>query len=197
MSPMTRRFNLTSSRARLVSVNLLVAVACGTAAVLGGLFTFGHLNVAWPAAGVSLAVVFLLGPGILPGVALGAFAGELWLIGFSGAAVAIAVGYAAEAAFAGWLVRRLKLDVAGPRMLDVVGGLFVTVVAPLPAAVIGTSAMLLGGGHTGAEFARKLASWWIGDSVGILVFAPLMLGLGLSVRYVSLSRVGQIGRAHV
>ena len=190
MAPVTPALSLDSGRARLIGANLLVAVACAAAAVLGGLFTFGHLNVAWPAAGVSLAVVFLLGPRCLPGVAVGAFAGELWFGGFSGAALAIAAGNTIEAAFAGWLAQRLALNVAWNRRRDVVGMLFVTVAAPLPAALIGTAALLLGGGHTGAEFGRKLVAWWIGDSVGILVFAPLVLGLGLSAWHISVARLG-------
>lgn len=211
MNAATPPFGFRSSRARVVSANLLVAVACAAAAVLGGWFALGHLNVAWPAAGVSLAIVFRFGPIFLPGVAAGAFAGELWLGGSAGAALAIAVGNTAEAAFAGWLAQRLALNVAWNRRRDVVGMLFVTVAAPLPAALIGTAALLLGGGHTGAEFGRKLLAWWIGDSVGILVFAPLVLGLGLSAWHLSVARLSraagllaihaalawQIGRAHV
>ena len=191
MAPVTPALSLDSGRARLIGANLLVAVACAAAAVLGGLFTFGHLNVAWPAAGVSLAVVFLLGPRCLPGVAVGAFAGELWFGGFSGAALAIAAGNTIEAAFAWRLVQLLRLNVAGDRVRDVLGGLLVTVVAPLPAALIGTSALLLGGEYDVGEFGRKFGVWWISDSVGILVFAPLLLGPCLRDRRFSAARAGR------
>ena len=168
------------SRTRLVAGNLLVAVVCGAATVLGGLFAYGHFNVAWPQAGIGLAIVLMLGPRFLPGIGIGVFAGELWLGGWSFAAFAIALGNTAEVALGGWIVQRLKLNVTAERVRDVIGGLLVSVAAPLPAAVIGTSALMLGETHDVSDFGRKLASWWIGDSVGIMVFTPLLLGLGLA-----------------
>ena len=55
--------------------------------------------------------------------------------------------------------------------LVVVGALFSTVVS----ATIGTTSLYLGHTITAAQFANVWRTWWIGDMVGDLIWAPLFL----------------------
>ena len=131
----------------------------------------------WAPTGIALAALLLFGYRYWPGIAIGAFVANFW----TGAPVLVALGIAAgntlEALFGNYALRRIRgfrpsldrlADVLG---LIVLGGAFSTVLS----ATIGTASLLLGGLVTPERFGVTWRAWWLGDTIGDLIVAPLLL----------------------
>jgi diguanylate cyclase (GGDEF)-like protein/PAS domain S-box-containing protein len=134
-------------------------------------------------AGIALATVFTLGPRLLPAVALGAVLVNLIPLGVSGALtfpgglpLGVALASGAGAALQAWLamlvLRRLIQPALG-RGRDVLSFMLL---APLLALVsssvaIGSSGLL--GTLQPAALPVNWFTWWLGDTTGILLAAPL------------------------
>ena len=165
---------------------LLVAVgyyACGRLGLLLALPP-GYATAVWPPSGVALAAVLLGGVRMVPGVWLGSFLLNVGT-GFSGQSLgaslgvpfAIAFGAAAQATLGAWLIGR-----RGPRPNILSAGsdlvpmlLLGGPVACLLNATVGIGT-LYGVGRLLPESAPfNWWTWWIGDSIGVLLFTPLVL----------------------
>ena len=147
----------------------------------------GYAAPLFPSAGIALAVVLCYGPVALPGVALGSLVVNIGLGAMRGnqglallaAPLLIAAGATVQAALGAALVRRyvtLPLALNGPR--DVL--LFCLLGAPLACLVNAglATAALLAFGLLGSEAALTNAfTWWAGDTLGVLIAAPLVLTL--------------------
>ncbi|MBI3566244.1 MAG: CHASE domain-containing protein [Elusimicrobia bacterium] len=145
----------------------------------------GYSTVVWPAAGVAFALTWLWGAAALPGVLLGSCAANMWMTwdrGFASPATAalslwIAAGSTAQAAAAVALVRRAargRDPLADERDLAVflaLGG----PVACLLAASWASVGMSLFGVIRAAEIPFSWTTWWVGDSIGSALAAPLLL----------------------
>ncbi len=138
----------------------------------------------WPAAGVALASVLIWGNRATLGVFLGAWATN-GILTFNGDAavtslllgLAMASGATLQAWIGGVLVRR---TVGYPTPLSNECDIIRFFVSGGPAScLIGASVgvgSLWAAGYTSAEnFGFSWFTWWIGDSIGAVVFAPLML----------------------
>ncbi len=153
----------------------------------------GSPSPVFPPAGLALAALLWFGNRALPGVWLGAVAlnlslnwlGDHWLgegLDWTLLAVTavIATGASLQAWLGGWLVRRLtgatwrelERETQVVRFL-LLGGVLPAVVS----ASFGTSALWASGQITGAAALYTGWTWYVGDTIGILVFAPLTLGL--------------------
>jgi len=136
----------------------------------------------WPSAGVALAALLLYGPGLWPGVFLGALGAAL----LTGSLPGVAVGYAAaavvEALLGVVLLRRVwEFRTALERTRDVVGLVALgALAAPMAGALLG--ALVLSGG-AGGDFGTEWWSWWIGSAIGVMVVAPLLLTFGSRSRF--------------
>ena len=53
--------------------------------------------------------------------------------------------------------------------------LFAVFLSPTVSATIGTASLCLGGAASWAHFGSLWLTWWVGDGVGALVIAPLIL----------------------
>jgi two-component sensor histidine kinase/integral membrane sensor domain MASE1 len=151
----------------------------------------GYATAVWPPSGIALATILLVGPRALPGVALGSFAVNLSVgvdLGDLGALLraapigaSIGFGAALQAAAGAALVRRF---VGMPTSLDtgrdvarflVLGG----PVACLVNATWGTTTLWIAGAIDGGAVAFGWWTWWVGDVIGVIIIAPLVLvGLG-------------------
>ncbi|MEO8156476.1 MAG: EAL domain-containing protein [Betaproteobacteria bacterium] len=157
-----------------------VLAAVYTAAGIGGLhFAFFNsvVTTVWPPSGIALAALLLFGMRLAPGVAIGAFAVNLWssgtVIGAFGVAIgntlAVAVGVMA-------LTRYFGFDSRMTRLRDIVVMLFVGAAAsPLIAATIGPFMLMVGGAISPHEYPSVWLFWWLGDSLGVILFTPLIL----------------------
>jgi signal transduction histidine kinase len=130
----------------------------------------------WPPTGISLAALCLFGYRFWPGVALGAFVANLSAGAPVLAACGIAAGNTLEALLGTYLLQRLvgfrgSLD----RVRHVIGlvllaaGLSTTV-----SATFGVASGSLGGLIPAAARGRAWLTWWLGDAMGDLVWAPLL-----------------------
>ena len=155
----------------------LVAAAYYLAGRLG--LKLGYLDGAvaalWPPAGLGLAVLFLYGVRLWPGVVIG----DLLLADFStplGTVVGQTVGNTVSLVAAALLFRRLAGGRAGlARTLDVVALVVCAVVAALVSAAFGPPALRLGDVVSADQLGRVFRTWALSDMAGVLVVAPVLL----------------------
>ena len=158
---------------------ILLAASYFIASKLGFELAIVHTNVStiWPASGIALAAVLRYGPRILPGVVLGDLLADLSTdIPFSISAV-ITVGVTLEAVLGVWLVHKLRgFNPTLQTVASVFGVIVVAaIVSPVIAASVGTSALIVGGLASMDQFQSIWTTWWAGDAMGIVIFAPLLL----------------------
>src|SRR6185369_12411587 len=157
---------------------VVAAVYFGTAKLgLTMAFLAEQVSPVWPATGIALAAVLLFGPRVWPGIALGALlanatADEPLLI-----AAGIAVGNTLEALVGAWLLRqgrRFRLGLDGiADALALVG--LAAGVSTAVAATVGVTSLCAGGLEPWSRFGALWGVWWLGDAMGALVMAPLLL----------------------
>ncbi|NVZ10501.1 CHASE domain-containing protein [Allochromatium humboldtianum] len=148
----------------------------------------GYASPVFPAAGLALAAGLQFGPRILPGVWLGSSllnVGHAWISGHLSpttltVALAIGVGAGLQAGAGAWLVRHrqgstwraLEREQDAIRFLFL-GGVLAGVVSPTVA--VGT--LVLSGVIAPAGAPYTWWTWYVGDVLGVLAFAPLALCL--------------------
>ena len=135
----------------------------------------GHEGITpiWPPAGIALFAFYRYGLRMWPVVVLGV--GILdWQIGVPPLSATMAIlGNISEAWLGCLLIRRFDIRI-GQRFQDVMKFLFLpTLLAPLSAATIGSTGMILGGIGSWGDMHIMWFMWWIGDACGILLFTPL------------------------
>lgn len=139
----------------------------------------------YPSAGIALAAVLSYGRVALPGVALGALvlnAGLGSLRGASGLAgvllpLVIGVGAALQAGLGAALVRRhvsMPLVLNAPR--DILRfALLGALLACLVSASVAVPTLWAGGMLSRETLLSSWGIWWVGDTLGVLIAAPLTL----------------------
>ena len=140
-------------------------------------FTSSNVSPIWLSAGIAVAAVLIWGIQIAPAIAFAAFLVNFFTPIPTSASVAIGLGNASSAVAAGYLLRRSSdFQTSLPRLRDVLK--LVTVAAVLTttlAATVGVTALTFA--HTKAWYGYGSAwrIWWLGDAMGVLVVAPLLL----------------------
>ena len=181
------RFSL--GRVSVISVSLTVAVGAAYAAVALASTTFFGVpafGVAlWPAAGLGLAAVARWGWRAVPGLAIGATAGNSVWLAADGAqqpalflsALIASVGAVIQAGLAVRLVHRHlrpPFQYEGPRQIL----LTLTLCGPL-ASVFGASAAVVAQSvaatRPSGQWISNWFTWWVGNSAGVTLLAPLIL----------------------
>lgn len=160
-------------------VRILVVAACyALLAHLGlGLDAIGGLAaLVWPATGLALAALLLFGVRDWPGVALGALAANLWAGAPAGVALGIAGGNTLEAVLGARMLARVPFERSLAELASVARlVLFAALGSTLVSASIGTLAMVLGHVIPVERAGQTWQAWWIGDVLGDLVVAPVLL----------------------
>ena len=140
-------------------------------------FTSSNVSPIWPAAGVAVAAVLMWDIQIAPAIALAAFLVNFLTPVPTFASIAIGLGNAASAVVAGYLLKRFSdFDISLPRLRDVLK--LVTVAAVLAtalAASVGVTALTLVHTKAWASYGSAWRIWWLGDAMGVLIVAPLLL----------------------
>lgn len=139
-------------------------------------FVHGSVSAIWPASGVSIAVLVLFGRRYWLGIFIGQFFANISLVS---APVALVFGFgdSLAALFGWWLLNRKgvfrpQLD----RVVDVVKLAFLAApAAAFLSAMIGASALVLAQAMPSAHWLSALGVWWLGDMVGNLVAAPVVM----------------------
>ncbi|HMG11941.1 MAG TPA: MASE1 domain-containing protein [Gemmatimonadaceae bacterium] len=149
-------------------------------AALGGLrfdAVSGFASLVWAPTGIALAVVLLAGRRIWPGIFIGALVTNVITGAPVLAAAGIGVGNTLEAVIGAYALRRvpgfrLRLDsMRDVLTLIVIGALLATMIS----AMIGVATLHFAGLAARQNLAETWRTWWIGDAIGALLVAPLIL----------------------
>ncbi len=157
-------------------------------------FTSGNVSPVWPAAGVAMAALLLVGNRVWPAIATAALLVNLFTPIPAIAAVAIAAGNTAGPLAGAWLTRQLSgFTPRLTRVKDVLGIILIAV--PVGAAIsacVGVTILFATGVGPWVTFSRALTVWWLGDSMGVLILTPLALTL-LGGKITSARQVAELG----
>src|SRR5437868_7770420 len=146
----------------------------------------GYATAVWPAAGLALGCILLFGNRAWPGVIIGAFLVHDWTLldtPTSGAIVksvavpAVIGGAAALQALAGaFLVRRfVGVRTALATEKEVARFSLVASASCLITSTVGVTTLWLAHVLSSADLLTNWVTWYVGDSIGTLIFAPLVL----------------------
>jgi|GEM_PF-962302 len=150
----------------------------------------GYATPIWPPSGVALAGLLIFGYRVWPGIALGSFLVNVGtaapsptldtLLRSAGIAAVIAAGATAQACAGAALIRRF---VGYPTALDEPRDVvkFLALGGPaacLVNATVAVTALVVTGTIRWVEFPQNWATWWLGDSLGVVVVTPLLLTFG-------------------
>lgn len=159
---------------------VIVAVAYIVAGRLALLLAIppGFATAIWPASAIAVVAVSRWGSSAAIGVALGS---ALVNLSTGGAAIgaALALGPALQAVLAALLIRRaIGSELALERGRDVAKFyLLAGPVACLVAATWGTIVLYGSGMIALSDLAYSWLTWWVGDTVGVMLVAPIVLVL--------------------
>jgi signal transduction histidine kinase/CheY-like chemotaxis protein len=130
----------------------------------------------WPAAGIALAALLVLGYRVWPAIFVAAFLVNVTTAGNAATSLAIASGNTLEAICGAWLVNRLA---GGTTVFDRPQGVFKFALAAVISAVIGpasgVTSLALAGFADWANYGPIWLTWWLGDTTGDLLIAPLVI----------------------
>lgn len=150
---------------------------------LGLSLAFANENVTtvWPPTGIALAAFVLWGGRLWPGVWVGALVANLLNGASAEAALGISVGNTLAPLLGAILLRRVGFRSSLERPADIVALMFGGgVVAMLVSATGGTVTLAAAGAIGEWGFAHTWLEWWVGDLMGVVLVAPLVLTFATS-----------------
>lgn len=165
---------------------LAVAVAYCLAGKLALLLAIppGFAAAIWPAAGIALAAILLWGYRIWPGILLGHFFVNIGtafnpdaLLKSLSLALGIGLGGVAQAMVGAFLARRFG-GFPNPLIREKEIGKFLVLGGPLACLVNGTLGplnLLLHGVIKADNYPVNCATWWVGDTIGVILVSPILL----------------------
>ncbi|MCK4842136.1 MAG: response regulator [Methylococcales bacterium] len=175
----------TSSNSLLSTGLLIIAITCVC-------FLFGLLGlklaippsqagVIWPPSGIALASMLIYGNRIWPGIFISNFLITAWAFNFNDQFLSIytstAFGGTLFAYVGTALIKKYSHypnDLVNDKEI-ILFLLFGGPVSCLIPATIGITAMVLNGVTSPSEIPLSWFSWWVGDTIGVLIFTPIML----------------------
>jgi diguanylate cyclase (GGDEF)-like protein len=132
----------------------------------------------WPPTGIAVVGLLLFGRRMWPGIAVGAFLVNAPIGPTLLAAAGIAAGNTAAPLVAVSLLHAAGFRMDLERLRDVVSMVFLGALLGMAvSATVGTATLMLSGAISGDDFLATGSVWWTGDAMGVLVFAPFLLGL--------------------
>src|SRR5216684_2308290 len=171
---------------KYVSQTALVGLAYFVAGRLGLAvpYTSGNVSPVWPASGVALSALLLLGYRVWPGIALGALLVNLFSPIPHIAAAGLAVGNTLAALTGAFLLRRMPaFRLSLSRLIDVLQLIALGALAsPLVSASIGVATLFASHVQPWSAMPRAWFIYWLGDAMGVLLIAPFVLTLSLTLR---------------
>jgi signal transduction histidine kinase/integral membrane sensor domain MASE1/ActR/RegA family two-component response regulator len=170
---------------RLVCLGVAVSLAYVLAARAGFLVAFSaeQITTVWAPTGIAQAALLLWGRVLWPAVWLGAFAANGLSDAPAWTAVIIATGNTLEAVALATVLPRAVFNPGLARLSDAVrlivmgGG-----VTPVISATVGVTALCASGELAWANFAALWWQWWLGDALGSIVVAPVILTVARSTQ---------------
>jgi signal transduction histidine kinase/ActR/RegA family two-component response regulator len=130
----------------------------------------------WPPAGIALAALLLLGYRVWPAIFIAAFLVNATTAGNIATSLAIATGNTLEAVCGAWLVNRFA---GGTSVFDHPQGVFkfalAVAISTIISPALGVTSLALAGFANWANYGAVWLTWWLGDTTGDLLVAPLIL----------------------
>jgi PAS domain S-box-containing protein len=130
----------------------------------------------WPAAGIALAALLVLGYRAWPAIFVGALLVNVSIAGNVATSLAIASGNTLEAVCGAWLVNRFA---GGTTVFDRPQGVVKFALAAVVSTVIGpafgVTSLALAGFADWTNYGAIWLTWWLGDTTGDLLIAPLII----------------------
>ncbi|MGR9072891.1 MAG: CHASE domain-containing protein, partial [Gammaproteobacteria bacterium] len=174
---------------KLFGSNLVIAAAYFSGGILGMMLAFAPSNASpiWPASGIALGGLLICGKKILPGLFIGALATQIYAFADTSSLPKIidsiwigsVIGIASclQATVGAKLIHRF-VGKDNPLIEDRKILYFFLLGGPLSStisATIGISTLYLKGIISVNDYAISWGTWWVGDSIGVLVVTPLIL----------------------
>jgi signal transduction histidine kinase len=173
-------------------IALILLAAIYTAAARAGLVLdaiAGFATLVWAPTGISIAALLLFGFRLWPAIFVGAFVANSLTGASVLAALGIACGNTLEAVVATAILSRTPGFRLGLDRLEDVARFIVlgAVLSTAISATVGVATLFVAGRITTSQIAITWRAWWLGDLVGALVVAPMLL-VWLSQRSLSSQR---------
>jgi integral membrane sensor domain MASE1 len=176
-----------TSRLHPLVRRLLVLALVACAYTLGGELGLAHASIGrqvtlvWPPTGIALAALVLGGAHLWPAIAFGAAVTNLAQGAPLFFTVPVTAGNTLAMVTGAWLLQRRGFAPSLERTRDVFDLLFRGAMIPtIVSATIGTLAVCATHVAPWSTFFRVWSIWWVGDALGIVILAPLLLTLGTS-----------------
>ncbi len=169
-------------------LNLLLAGVYFGSAKLGQLVSIppGNITAIWIPSGICLFVICVAGPRLLPGVFIGAFAGNIWsYFDSSSQELVIRALFSGSVnglgdllcTYIGYYVCKKAIKEGG-----ILGSfqhfrsflVFAVFIGPGVSALLGVTSLYLSGFIEPSQYLFSLVTWWTGDSVGVLLITPFL-----------------------
>ena len=176
-------------RLRCMLSVLALAAAYAVAAWLGLWLAIppGYATAVWPASGLALAGALIGCARVWPGIWLGSFVANLWtawdtshaaaLLASVAIPTSIGAGATLQALVGAALVRRwvgFPCSLTGARAI----GTFLLLGGPLSclvSATVGVTTLAVSGQIPWSLFVMTWWTWWVGDTLGVIIATPLVL----------------------
>lgn len=162
-----------------VLAQLAVAAMYFAVAEVGMFFMLPQANIAlvWPATGLALALVYLMGYRYALGVALGTLAYNLYIDGGPSNALGLAAGIAGASLLGAWLLRRApNFSSRLERVRDVLLFIALAVVAvSIVSSLFSAGFAVLEGKGAWGSFGSLWWVCWVAEMVGVLMLTPVLL----------------------
>lgn len=156
-------------------------------ALLGGMMAIppGYATIVWPSSGIALAAILLFGYRIWPGILLGSFLYNIQVfhpqfeisslgLGILTSSI-IGIFASIQACVGAWLLHHFENEY----FLETPRGIFKFIIIAMVSCVInstiGVVTVILAGKENWHHFFELWTTWWVGDSVGVLVATPFLL----------------------
>lgn len=175
MKPLLRDFK--TAAIYLLKI-LALAIIYHLAARVGLKMAYVQFNTSpvWPPTGIALAALLIFGYDVWPGISLGVLLGSLLTGADPAVAVGLTIGNTLEALAGTYLLKRfIGFHNTINRIRDAVGLAVVSMFSTIISATIGTTTLMLTGQGDSSALWAIWSTWWIGDLLGALVVAPILL----------------------
>lgn len=173
---------------KLIALNLIIAVIYflfGAAGLQLGVFS-GYATAIFPAAGIAFVAIFSVGSRLLPAVWLGSTSINLWMSSKFGGIdiqdIVVAASIGTASCLQAWVAVVLVKHFCKPspeKLLNTRDSLCLLFlagpIACLTAASWAGVTLLTANIISSTEFASHWLHWWLGDTLGVILFTPLLL----------------------
>lgn len=163
---------------RRAAVRIVVVAVAYFAAARFGLslaFTTKQVTTVWPPTGIALVAFLVWGIRVWPGVLIAALVANAMTYEGLTTALGIAVGNTGAGVLGATILTRCGFAPGFRRVRDVCAFVAVAAVTPLVSATNGVVNLTSHGLVDWSAFWSVWSVWWVGDAMGILLFAPLLL----------------------